>query len=885
MTQEEIAISLVTLFTLSCNGNDDINSNNHTNSSKISTDNSFSCSEQAESYSFEIPTIYTITFISLTFLCSILYYFKLVKNRQVYIKHGSIKSYITRYILTGWKFKSMYGSLFTQLFDQVSDISVILQLYNLSQDEDKGNVTCYHMNTYYLFLASLIVFLFYRFLSSFLIYRLLTDSHSPLLYKIILTILQFFDLSFIITLKINYQFQNITPCNPQRYITNLEAIFEAAPQFIIQLYFIITLNMKQNSNGTKNDSTTNVILVISLFFSLVSIVSKKLSQDKECVNRKWQTINLLSKKRAEEELEQIESATEQEKEQNLYYYNTDFVFCSLNAKHFIHRIIWRLFIILHRLILWMLIWRIIGGVWFISCILYEFTFYAIIYFFTSKNVFFESIMGYILQDVTFIEQYERLKQVKTLFLYRYMILSTVLYSIVLCVLFALSESNGFDCCIGMNLSSFFIEWFVVFGIFCLLCFAFSAEEKFHWIGSLRIDGQTVLQNLFTWLYIYRHIVFVLFLFLFNYYLFISLIFVDLIFLSFYTVRIDKYKDVTYEYFLRLWIELCAPVTFLVEVKRSIFLFHCITNVVYCLVLLFFTFYSLSLDISFVNDYNDTIYFIFFNDDSTRAIFIFLLSFCCVLSVVIPFWTHYLVFKNEIINRSATNERKLSSMSSSGDIYGICEMIEFAGIKDGKYVKYNSNVLKRYLKECVETDNFKYTVFTSLNFFQQYQIMKYLTDNYNIKIAFKSNTMKNELKKQINSKEFLYQFQNNRSLLTSYMNDCFDSNDRDLVLKYGIEGDSVQAFYCQYIENLGNTSINSVDNMIIDRDVNNLSEKLLVDLVNIAEQKLDNSEKGERIKSLLFKRNILYYQWNELLENNCDYYNITKYWSYIDEQVM
>ena len=74
-------------------------------------------------------------------------------------------------------------------------------------------------------------------------------------------------------------------------------------------------------------------------------------------------------------------------------------------------------------------------------------------------------------------------------------------------------------------------------------------------------------------------------------------------------------------------------------------------------------------------------------------------------------------------------------------------------------------------------------------------------------------------------------------------------------------------------------------MIIDRDVNNLSEKLLVDLVNIAEQKLDNSEKGERIKSLLFKRNILYYQWNELLENNCDYYNITKYWSYIDEQVM
>ena len=126
---------------------------------------SISCSKQSESYSFEIPTIYTIVFMSIIFLCSILYYFELIINRQVYVKHGSIKSYITRYLLIGWKFKSMYSSLFTQLFDQVSDISVILQLYYLSNDEI---VVCYHMNTYYIY--SFHHYLYFYFIDFYLLF-------------------------------------------------------------------------------------------------------------------------------------------------------------------------------------------------------------------------------------------------------------------------------------------------------------------------------------------------------------------------------------------------------------------------------------------------------------------------------------------------------------------------------------------------------------------------------------------------------------------------------------------------------------------------------------------------------------------------------------------
>ena len=44
----------------------------------------------------------------------------------------------------------------------------------------------------------------------------------------------------------------------------------------------------------------------------------------------------------------------QEQEQNVYFYNTSLNFCSFNIFYYINRLFWRLFVILHRLILWVL---------------------------------------------------------------------------------------------------------------------------------------------------------------------------------------------------------------------------------------------------------------------------------------------------------------------------------------------------------------------------------------------------------------------------------------------------------------------------------------------------------------------------------------------------
>ena len=895
--------SQITFFTCLCKSQS--LSQNHTNSTSTNPSAaSVSCLEQSEAYTslFDISRIYTMIFVSLIFLCSIFYYIKLVINRTIYVKHGSLKSYIKTYILTGWKFKSMYGSLFTQLFDQVSDISVILQLYYLSNQEDEENGTlCHHMNAYKLFLASSFVFLFYRFLSSFLIYRLLSDSHSPFLYKIFLTILQFFDLSFILTLKINYQFQNITPCNPQRYITNLEAIFEAAPQFIIQLFFIITLNMKQNNsnfdidsdNNNNRNTNTNLIVAISLFFSLMSIVSKKLSQDKECVNLKWQNVNFSWKQRADKELAAVQAIKvriEKEKrkglhefdvntinekqselQQNVYRHNVSFFCCSLNIKYYIHRIIWRIFTIMHRLILWTLIWRIIGGFWFIGCILFEFAFYAMIYFFTCKNVFFESIMGHVLQNIKFAEKskkYAELKERDKSFLCIYICLRTAIYSIALCILFVLSELNTFYCCVGMNISSFFIE-FVIFAIFCFSCCVCFALKK-------HVDA---IEQVFLILCsIHCYIMFILVLFFFNYYAFICLIF-DFIVLSIYTVK----KDETHPLFIRLCVYICAPV----GINCAMLSFRFIADVCYCLCLVFFTFYSSNINILFVNDYNETVYYLFWNDndDDTAVILFIVLLSCCVLSFVLPLWTYYLVYYKKIINGRASNERKLSSMSSSGDIYGICEIIEFAGINYSTTTQEQQHdELRKYLQECIRTDNFRYTIFASLKFFQQYQIMKYLSDTYNVTIDFfESVPMTNALKKHVDSKEFSYQFKNNNQLLMSYMNNCFDLEDRASILSHAVAGDHVECIYPAYLEHLINVPINSINrNGIASMDVNNISADRLLYLINIAENKLNNCENNATIKNLLF-RNIKQKQWKELNKNINK--TIFKYWAFVFEKVM
>ena len=94
-----------------------------------------SCFEQYANNSFEFPYYYLLIFLALIFIASIKYFIDLKQSKQIYV--NSIKTGIKQYFMLLFRFRTMYGLIFTQLLDQVSDISVINQLYYLSVEEEK----------------------------------------------------------------------------------------------------------------------------------------------------------------------------------------------------------------------------------------------------------------------------------------------------------------------------------------------------------------------------------------------------------------------------------------------------------------------------------------------------------------------------------------------------------------------------------------------------------------------------------------------------------------------------------------------------------------------------------------------------------------------------
>ena len=106
---------------------------NHTSGTEETADVSQSCVEQSEKYDLDVPIYYLGIFLFIIWVCSIYYFIKLKNDKVIYV-HG-VKSGIKAYSQLLVRFRSMYASVFTQLFDQVSDISVINQLYFLSNDE------------------------------------------------------------------------------------------------------------------------------------------------------------------------------------------------------------------------------------------------------------------------------------------------------------------------------------------------------------------------------------------------------------------------------------------------------------------------------------------------------------------------------------------------------------------------------------------------------------------------------------------------------------------------------------------------------------------------------------------------------------------------------
>ena len=96
-------------------------------------------------------------------------------------------------------------------------------------------------------------------------------------------------------------------------------------------------------------------------------------------------------------------------------------------------------------------------------------------------------------------------------------------------------------------------------------------------------------------------------------------------------------------------------------------------------------------------------------------------------VIIPILSVYVVFASDIINENATNDRNLTAIAQSGNVYGLIEMSEFG-------TKVDNKKMTEYLQTALNTKNFETKVFLHLPFLSQFQMITLLNSQYNVKLS-------------------------------------------------------------------------------------------------------------------------------------------------------
>eukprot|EP01084_Bolivina_argentea_P240170 403556_1 len=201
--------------------------------------NTVECSTSAV-LSRHVATVYGVIYGVLLIIISIYSFTLLLKYDQKFIQSSSIKKFKI-WTLDVWSRRRCYVPIIAHIFDQITDVSVVVQFYYIAQTKsDNGNWTdCNGLNMWYLFILSILSMCIYRIISSFLIYQSTKSIQR--------SFIQILDCELFRALYINYLCDKKEPCHPQRWITTLEATFESSPQALIQLIYLV-------KTGTFNSS-------------------------------------------------------------------------------------------------------------------------------------------------------------------------------------------------------------------------------------------------------------------------------------------------------------------------------------------------------------------------------------------------------------------------------------------------------------------------------------------------------------------------------------------------------------------------------------------------------------------------------------------------------
>lgn len=270
--------------------------------------------------------------------------------------------------------RSMYFDILVHVFDTATDIGVLIDWYELAQNEENSNLQGIDM--YQLFYLSIAAIILYRCVSSFILY-LMTRSWKKVL-------LQMLDLELFETILLNWKLNMRNPCDPQILLQKLEAVLESAPQSVLQIIFLWKLKQ------------FNILVIISLIFSLFSLSSRFTPDDNKLFNKRSAELNCKCKQ-----------FTAGLKKWAFVYSPAKRKLCLCCISwYYIRRRVWRVGDITVRIFILSLIWVSVGGYFLSFYIAFEFFFFL---YLSIKFNKFEILMGLvgsiIINDIHFIQKY------------------------------------------------------------------------------------------------------------------------------------------------------------------------------------------------------------------------------------------------------------------------------------------------------------------------------------------------------------------------------------------------------------------------------------------------------------------------------------------------
>eukprot|EP01084_Bolivina_argentea_P027755 51561_1 len=189
------------------------------------------------------------------------------RNQEKQEKQPNINSFeykfklLQKWVKSIYRKKKIYCAVLIHIADQATDLGVLIIYYNEYINYD--NTTDTFIDTFWFFWISIFIIIIHKIVSTITMFQLTNNIKSAFL--------QFIDLLLVRAMWINWKLDLTEPCNPQRYIHLLEAVFESTPQILLSIGYILKQYVRQ----------TNIdpIVIASTLFSLWSLVSSVTSDD------------------------------------------------------------------------------------------------------------------------------------------------------------------------------------------------------------------------------------------------------------------------------------------------------------------------------------------------------------------------------------------------------------------------------------------------------------------------------------------------------------------------------------------------------------------------------------------------------------------------------